>query len=46
MFVETIFKIAPCGNWRPTLAGFTPGPSFSSSVGKSMSWISTFPRPI
>ena len=25
MFVETTFRITPCGHWRPTLAGLTPG---------------------
>jgi hypothetical protein len=43
MFVETTLRIAACGSWRPTFAGLTPGPSLSSKVGKSMSWISTFP---
>jgi hypothetical protein len=26
-------QVRPCGTFRPTLAGFTPGPSFSSKVG-------------
>jgi hypothetical protein len=43
MFVETIRRIAPWGVFRPTFAGLTPGPSFSSKVGKSMSWTSTLP---
>ena len=43
MFVDTIRRIAPCGVFRPTLSGCTPGPSFSSSSGKSMSCTSTSP---
>jgi hypothetical protein len=33
MLVATFFRIAACGNLRPMLAGFTPGPSLSSKVG-------------
>ena len=46
MFVETIFRIAPWGSWRPTLSGLTPGPSFTSKPGKSMSCTSTLPVPM
>ncbi len=33
MLVVTTFRIAAWGSLRPTFAGFTPGPSFSSKVG-------------
>ena len=33
MFVATVRRIAPCGIFRPTLAGLTPGPSCSSKSG-------------
>ncbi len=46
MLVETIRRIAPCGVFRPTFAGFTPGPSLSSKPGKSMSVTSTSPGPM
>ena len=32
MLVETIRRITPWGVLRPTLAGCTPGPSFSSKL--------------
>ena len=46
MLVATHLRIAAWGSLRPTLAGLTPGPSWSSNVGKSMLWISTFPVPM
>ena len=33
MLVATVFRITPCGTFRPTFAGFTPGPSLSSNSG-------------
>ena len=33
MLVATVLMIAACGNWRPTLSGLTPGPSWSSKLG-------------
>ena len=36
MLVETILRITPCSVLRPTLSGWTPGPSCSSSFGKSI----------
>ena len=33
MFVATTFKMTPWLHLRPTFAGFTPGPSWSSSFG-------------
>lgn len=33
MFVATALTMAPWGTLRPTLAGFTPGPSLSSNSG-------------
>ncbi|MFC5125117.1 hypothetical protein ACFPRL_17575 [Pseudoclavibacter helvolus] len=41
MFVVTVRRIAPCLTCRPTFAGFTPGPSFSSNSGYGMSMTST-----
>ena len=38
--------LAACGRARPTLSGLTPGPSWSSKVGKSMSCTSTLPVPM
>ena len=46
MLVETTLRIAACGNCLPMLAGLTPGPSWSSKVGNSMSWTSTIPGPM
>src|SRR5687767_4122416 len=46
MFVDTDFKITPCGTLRPTLAGLTPGPSLSVNSGYSRSTTSTFPGPM
>ena len=46
MFVLTVRRITPCGTLRPTFAGFTPGPSFSSNSGYGVSITSTTPGPL
>ena len=46
IFVATVRRIAPCGTFLPTLAGFTPGPSFNSNSGYGVSMTSTSPGPL
>src|SRR6478672_1871781 len=46
MLVATTLRIAACGSLRPTLAGFTPGPSLSSNVGYSVVSTATLPGPL
>src|SRR6478735_12779779 len=46
MFVDTVRRIAPCGTFRPTFAGLTPGPSFNSNSGYGVSTSSTTPGPL
>src|SRR3954466_8958590 len=46
MLVATVRRTTPCGTLRPTLAGFTPGPSCSSNSGYSRSATSTLPGPM
>ena len=46
MLVVTVRRMAPCGTFRPTFAGLTPGPSFSSNSGYGVSMTSTTPGPL
>src|SRR6478735_9028423 len=43
MLVLTVRTMTPCGTFRPTLAGLTPGPAFSSNEGYGVSMTSTTP---
>ena len=46
MLVDTVRRMAPCGTFRPTFAGWTPGPSLNSNSGYGVSTTSTSPGPL